>query len=68
MPSEADTLGHRTSESWVPGLRCASTGCGERRLWHQVVAGPFDDLGSARQGEARLRQLPGYADAHLIQH
>jgi hypothetical protein len=37
-------------------------------LWHQVVAGPFDDLGSARQGEARLRQLPGYADAHLIQH
>ena len=25
-------------------------------------------LGSARQSEARLRQLPGYADAHLIQH
>ena len=38
-------------------------GCGTR-----CVAGPFDDLGSARQGEARLRQLPGYADAHLIQH
>ena len=67
MASEADSLaaqlrglGYRTSvtRAEVPS----------RGLWHQVLAGPFTDLGAARQGEARLRQLPGYADAHLIQH
>ena len=67
MASEADSLatqlrdlGYRASVSRAEAPA--------RGLWHQVLAGPFTDLGSARQGEARLRQLPGYADAHLIQH
>jgi general secretion pathway protein A len=63
MVSEADTLANE-----LRGLGYRASVAPPRGLWHQVVAGPFDDLGSARQGEARLRQLPGYADAHLIQH
>ena len=38
----------------------------ERGKWHLVFVGPYDDLDSARQNEARVRQLPGYADAHLV--
>jgi len=38
----------------------------DRGTWHQVFAGPYDDLDKARQDEARVRQLPGYADAHLV--
>jgi cell division septation protein DedD len=37
-----------------------------RGLWHQVFVGPYADLDRARQDEARVRQLPGYADAHLV--
>ena len=28
--------------------------------------GPYAELDRARQDEARVRQLPGYADAHLV--
>jgi general secretion pathway protein A len=38
----------------------------DRGTWHQVSVGPYADLVQARQDEARVRQLPGYADAHLI--
>jgi general secretion pathway protein A len=38
----------------------------ERGTWHQVFVGPYRDLDRARQDEARLRQLPGYADARLV--
>jgi general secretion pathway protein A len=38
----------------------------ERGTWHQVFVGPYGDLGRARQDEARVRQLPGYADARLV--
>jgi general secretion pathway protein A len=38
----------------------------DRGTWHQVSVGPYTDLEQARQDEARVRQLPGYADAHLI--
>jgi general secretion pathway protein A len=38
----------------------------DRGTWHQVWVGPYADLERARQDEARVRQLPGYADAHLI--
>jgi general secretion pathway protein A len=38
----------------------------DRGTWHQVSVGPYTDLERARQDEARVRQLPGYADAHLI--
>jgi general secretion pathway protein A len=51
-------LGYRTYTNAV-----SSTG---RGTWHQVFAGPYDDLEQARQDEARVRRLPGYADAHLV--
>ena len=37
----------------------------ERGAWHQVFVGPYGDIELARQHEARIRQLPGYADARL---
>jgi cell division septation protein DedD len=43
--------------------RVSSTG---RGTWHQVFVGPYGDLDRARQDEARVRQLPGYADARLV--
>jgi cell division septation protein DedD len=43
--------------------RASST---DRGTWHQVFVGPYRDLDQARQDEARLRQLPGYADARLV--
>ena len=36
-----------------------------RGIWHQVFVGPYADIAAARQDEARVRQLPGYADARL---
>jgi general secretion pathway protein A len=36
-----------------------------RGAWHQVFVGPYTDIERARQDEARVRQLPGYADARL---
>ncbi|MEO8077530.1 MAG: AAA family ATPase [Acidobacteriota bacterium] len=41
---------------------------GERGTWYQVFAGPYAELDRARQDETRVRQMPGYADAHLIRH
>ena len=40
----------------------------ERGAWHQVFVGPYRDIELARQDEARVRQLPGYADARLTTH
>ena len=40
----------------------------ERGVWHQVFVGPYGDIDAARQDEARVRQLPGYADARLTTH
>lgn len=51
-------LGYR-----VRTTRVNSTG---RGTWHQVFVGPYGDLSRARQDEARVRQLPGYADARLV--
>ena len=39
---------------------------GERGAWHQVFVGPYAGIDRARQEEARVRQMPGYADARLI--
>jgi len=67
MASEADSLAtHLRTLGFGASVTHAEVP--ERGLWHQVVAGPFADLGAARQGEARLRQIPGYSDAHVIQH
>jgi general secretion pathway protein A len=43
--------------------RVSSTG---RGIWHQVFVGPYPDVERARQDEARVRQLPGYADARVV--
>jgi general secretion pathway protein A len=51
-------LGYRTYANHV--------GSADRGAWHQVFVGPYDDLDHARQDEARVRQMPGYADAHLV--
>ena len=37
-----------------------------RGTWYQVLIGPYTVADEARQDEARVRQLPGYADARLV--
>jgi len=51
-------LGYRARTSRVSSV--------ERGTWHQVFVGPYGDVELARQDQARVRQLPGYADAHLV--
>jgi cell division septation protein DedD len=51
-------LGYRTYANRV--------GSAAGNAWHQVFVGPYDDLNQARQDEARVRQLPAYADAHVV--
>jgi general secretion pathway protein A len=51
-------LGYRTR-----GSRVTSSA---RGTWHQVFVGPYADLERARVDETRVRQMPGYADAHVI--
>ena len=46
--------------------RAVRANSAERGTWHQVLVGPYQDLDQARQDEARVRQLPGYADARLV--
>ncbi len=60
LVDELRGLGYRARRSRVEA--------GERGSWHQVFVGPYADLDQARQDEARVRQLPGYADAHLMTH
>jgi cell division septation protein DedD len=47
-------------------VRMTRVSSSERGTWHQVFVGPYGDLDQARQDQARVRQLPGYADAHLV--
>ena len=63
--AEADTLLDQLSELGYRGY-VTHVSSAERGRWHLVFVGPYDDLDSARQNEARVRQLPGYADAHLV--
>ena len=51
-------LGYRT--------RTATVTSNARGTWHQVFVGPYGDIEQARVEETRVRQLPGYADAHVI--
>ena len=46
--------------------RAVRASSAERGTWHQVFVGPYRDLARARQDEALVRQLPGYADARLV--
>src|SRR4051812_14068640 len=65
LPSEADSLAAELTDlGYVASVSRAVSTAGA--VWHQVVAGPYADLDEARGHEARLRQLPGYGDAHLI--
>ena len=47
-------------------VRTARVSSTARGIWHQVFVGPYGALDQARQDEARVRQLPGYADARLV--
>ena len=58
LTDQLSGLGYRTKTSRVT----SST----RGIWHQVFVGPYVDLARARMDETRVRQLPGYADAHVI--
>jgi general secretion pathway protein A len=51
-------LGYRTRTTTVTS--------NTRGTWHQVFVGPYGDIEQARLQETRVRQLPGYADAHVI--
>jgi general secretion pathway protein A len=46
--------------------RAARASSADRGAWHQVFVGPYEDPERARQDEARIRQIPGYADARLV--
>ena len=65
QPVEADRLmGELRERGYEVRRRRIETGT--RGVWHQVVAGPYADERDAQQAEARIKQLPGYADARLI--
>jgi general secretion pathway protein A len=65
QPGEADRLmGELRERGYEVRRRRIDTGT--RGVWHQVVAGPYADERDAQQAEARIKQLPGYADARLI--
>ncbi|HEU4936670.1 MAG TPA: AAA family ATPase [Vicinamibacterales bacterium] len=58
LTDQLSGLGYRT--------RTARVTSSTRGTWHQVFVGPYGDLERARVDETRVRQLPGYADAHVI--
>jgi len=58
LTDQLSGLGYRTRTSRVTSS--------SRGLWHQVFVGPYGTLEQARVDETRVRQLPGYADAHVI--
>lgn len=47
-------------------VRTARVTSTTRGAWHQVFVGPYGDLEQARADQIRVRQLPGYADAHVV--
>jgi general secretion pathway protein A len=53
------SLGYRVRTSYVDDTL---------GFWHRVFLGPYSDLEQAKQDEARVRQMPGYADARLVTH
>jgi general secretion pathway protein A len=58
LTDQLSGLGYRTRTSRVTSS--------SRGIWHQVFVGPYGTLEQARVDETRVRQLPGYADAHVI--
>ena len=47
-------------------VRTARVTSPTRGAWHQVFVGPYADLDQARADQTRVRQLPGYSDAHVV--
>ena len=47
-------------------VRAAHVTSPTRGAWHQVFVGPYADLEEARTDQTRVRQLPGYSDAHVV--
>ncbi len=58
LSQELEALGFR--------VRTSRFESAERGAWHQVFVGPYTDLEGARRDQARVREMPGYADARLI--
>ena len=48
--------------------RTRRSAAGDRGTWHQVIVGPYSEVQQARDIEAEIRRIPGYADARLISH
>jgi general secretion pathway protein A len=58
LTEQLSDLGYRT--------RTATVTSNARGTWHQVFVGPYGNIDQARLEETRVRQLPGYSDAHVI--
>jgi cell division septation protein DedD len=58
LSGQLEGLGYR--------VRTVRAGSVQRGTWHQVMVGPYARPDEARQNEARVRGLPGYADAYLV--
>jgi general secretion pathway protein A len=58
LTDQLNGLGYRT--------RSATVTSNARGTWHQVFIGPYGNIDEARLEEQRVRQLPGYSDAHVI--
>ena len=63
-PESAVLLGQLTGLGYR--TRSARINSSTRGAWHQVFVGPYTDLELARQDQAKVRQMPGYADAQLV--
>lgn len=67
QPSESTRLTTELAEQGY-AARAIRVDAGPRGIWHQVRVGPYTDAARARADEARIRQIPGYADARLTAH
>lgn len=65
-PEEAAALSTELRELGLPVRRVRVVSGGASGMWHQVLVGPYGDAKAAQQGQARVRQIPGYADARVI--
>ncbi|HVL66682.1 MAG TPA: AAA family ATPase [Vicinamibacterales bacterium] len=63
-PHQAATLVTQLRELGFP-VRNVRVVSGANGTWHQVLAGPYADLDAATADERRVRQMPGYRDAHV---
>jgi general secretion pathway protein A len=67
LRSEATSLTAQLAEMGYAAFQM-DVDLGPRGIWRQVLVGRYADADRARADEARLKQIPGYADAHLIRN